>query len=86
MERITTRLEMILSKKTMRERLKCVMAMYGDTIRDLAKLLNRTEQTIYNKLNESGTEFTLVEITKIKDYYQLTMDEVEAIFFLTASV
>ena len=81
MERITTRLEMILSKKTMSERLKCVMALYGNTISDLAKLLNRTEQTIYNKLNDNGTEFTRVEIAKIKDWYQLTMEEVDAIFF-----
>lgn len=81
MERITTRLEMILSKETMSERLKCVMALYGNTVSDLAKLLNRTEQTIYNKLNDNGTEFTRIEIAKIKDWYQLTMEEVDAIFF-----
>lgn len=81
MERITTRYEMILSKKTMSERLKCVLALYGDTITDLAKLLNRTEQTIYNKINDDGTEFTRVEIAKIKDWYKLSMDEVDAIFF-----
>lgn len=81
MERITTRYEMILSKKTMGERLKCVLTLYGDTITDLAKLLNRTEQTIYNKINDDGTEFTRVEIAKIKDWYKLSMDEVDAIFF-----
>lgn len=81
MERITTRYEMILSKKTMSERLKCVLTLYGDTIADLAKLLNRTKQTIYNKINDDGTEFTRVEIAKIKDWYKLSMDEVDAIFF-----
>lgn len=81
MERITTRYEMILSKSTMSERLKCVLTLYGDTITDLAKLLNRTEQTIYNKINDDGTEFTRVEIAKIKDWYKLSMDEVDAIFF-----
>lgn len=81
MERITTRLEMILSKKTMSERLRCVMALYGETISHLAKLLNRTEQTIYNKLDDNGTEFTREEIIKIKNWYQLTMEEVDAIFF-----
>lgn len=81
MERVTTRYEMILSKKSMGERLKCVLTLYGDTIADLAKLLNRTEQTIYNKINDNGTEFTRIEIAKIKDWYKLTMDEVDAIFF-----
>lgn len=81
MERITTRYEMILSKNTMSERLKCVMVLYGDTIADLAKLLNRSEQTIYNKLNDAGTEFTRAEIAKIKDWYGLSKDEVDAIFF-----
>lgn len=81
MERITNRLEMILSKRTMSERLKSVMTLYGDTIADLAKLLNRTEQTIYNKLSENGTEFTRPEIIKIKNWYQLSMEEVDAIFF-----
>lgn len=81
MERVTTRYEMILSKKSMGERLKCVLTLYGDTIADLAKLLNRTEQTIYNKINDNGTEFTRIEIAKIKDWYKLSMDEVDAIFF-----
>lgn len=81
MERITSRLEMILRGENMAARLKSVMALYGDTISDLAKLLNKTEQTIYNKLREDGTEFTQGEIAKIKDRYQLTMAEVEAIFF-----
>lgn len=81
MEPITSRLEMILRGENMAAKLKSVMALYGDTISDLAKLLNKTEQTIYNKLREDGTEFTQGEIAKIKDRYQLTMAEVDAIFF-----
>lgn len=72
---------MILRGENMAAKLKSVMALYGDTISDLAKLLNKTEQTIYNKLREDGTEFTQGEIAKIKDRYQLTMAEVDAIFF-----
>lgn len=61
--------------------LRSIMVLHGDRVCDLAKLLNRTEQTIYNKLSEDGTEFTQGEIAKIKDRYHLTMEEVDAIFF-----
>lgn len=62
-------------------KLRSIMVLHGDKVSDLAKLLNRTEQTIYNKLSEDGTEFTQGEIAKIKDRYHLTMEEVDAIFF-----
>ena len=61
--------------------LRSVMILHGDTNKDLAKLLGKTEQSISNKINEKGTEFTQGEIAKIKSRYNLTAEQVEAIFF-----
>lgn len=61
--------------------LRSIMALRGDTNRDLAKLLNKSEQTISAKLNENGTEFKQGEIALIKERYDLTPEQVEAIFF-----
>lgn len=61
--------------------LKSVMALHGDKNKDLAILLEKSEQSISNKINERGTEFTQGEIAKIKEKYNLTAEQVEAIFF-----
>lgn len=61
--------------------LRSVMVLHGHTNKDLAKLLGKTEQSISNKINEKGTEFTQGEIAKIKERYNLTAEQVEAIFF-----
>jgi predicted transcriptional regulator len=61
--------------------LRSIMVLHGDTNKDLAKLLGKTEQSISNKINEKGTEFTQGEIAKIKGKYNLTAEQVEAIFF-----
>lgn len=61
--------------------LRSVMVLHGDTNKDLAKLLGKTEQSVSNKINEKGTEFTQGEIAKIKTRYNLTAEQVEAIFF-----
>lgn len=61
--------------------LKSFMALHGDTIRDLAAYLERTPQSISDKINERGTEFKQGEIARIKERYDLTADQVEAIFF-----
>lgn len=57
------------------------MALHGDKNKDLAILLDKSEQSISNKINERGTEFTQGEIAKIKEKYNLTAEQVEAIFF-----
>ena len=62
-------------------RLKCIMALHGDTNKDLAELLGISEQSVSAKINENGTEFKQGEITKIKDKYNLSPIEVDAIFF-----
>ena len=61
--------------------LRSIMVLHGDTNKDLAELLGKTTQSISNKLNEKGTEFTQGEIAKIKAKYNLTAEQVEAIFF-----
>lgn len=62
-------------------RLKSIMALSGDTNKELAELLGISEQSVSNKINENGTEFKQGEISKIKDKYNLSPVEVDAIFF-----
>ena len=68
-------------------RLRSILALHGDTVSDLAHLLCLTPQSVYYKMNETvmssgrNAEFTQGEIRRIKDHYNLTSDEIEAIFF-----
>lgn len=64
-----------------KELLRSIMVLHGDTNRDLADLLGITEQSVSGKINEKGTEFKQGEIAKIKDHYNLSPEQVEAIFF-----
>ena len=61
--------------------LRSIMVLHGDTNKDLAELLGRTLQSVSAKLNEKGTEFTQGEIAKIRDRYNLSAEQIEAIFF-----
>ena len=61
--------------------LRSIMVLHGDTNKDLAIHLGITEQSVSAKINEKGTEFKQGEIAKIRDRYNLTADQVEAIFF-----
>lgn len=64
-----------------KELLRSIMVLYGDTNKDLADYLGKTEQSVSNKINENGTEFKLCEIRLIKRRYNLTADQVDLIFF-----
>lgn len=64
-----------------KELLRSIMALHGDTNKDLAELLDITEQSISGKINEKGTEFKQGEIAKIRDKYNLTPEQIESIFF-----
>lgn len=64
-----------------KELLRSVMALNGDTNRDLANFLNISEQSVSNKINENGTEFKQGEIALIRRRYNLTADQVTNIFF-----
>ena len=64
-----------------KELLRYYMALHGDTNKELAALLGRTEQSVSSKINEKGTEFKQGEIAKIRDRYHLSAEQIEAIFF-----
>lgn len=61
--------------------LRSIMVLHGDTNKDLADFLKISEVSVSNKINENGTEFKQGEIAKIKEKYDLTMEQVESIFF-----
>lgn len=61
--------------------LRSIMVRNGDTNATLAEYLGITEQSVSNKINESGTEFKQGEIFKIKARYNLDSDMVDQIFF-----
>lgn len=61
--------------------LKSIMTLNGDTIRVLADYLDISPQSVSDKINERGTEFRQGEIAMIKERYNLSADQVEAIFF-----
>ena len=57
------------------------MVLNGHTNKDLAKLLNVTKSSISSKINENGSEFKQGEIATIAKAYNLTPEQIKAIFF-----
>jgi DNA-binding XRE family transcriptional regulator len=58
------------------------MKKHGDNQSDLAKYIGISVQRFNAKLNGTGgAEFTQGEIQKVKEKYNLTSEEVDAIFF-----
>ena len=56
--------------------------LHGDTQIDLAKYIGTSLGRFNAKLNENGNaQFTQGEISKIKEKYNLSGEEVNAIFF-----
>lgn len=64
-----------------KELLRSIMGMAGDTDASMAEYLGISQQTFVNKLNEDGTEFTLLEIRMIANRYWLDNELVDRIFF-----
>lgn len=63
-------------------RLKSIIVLNGDTQAVLAKAIGCTSETLSKKINEwVGSEFTQSEIREIKKRYNLSPEEVDAIFF-----
>lgn len=60
---------------------RSLMALHGDTNASLAEYLGLTEQSVSNKINETGTEFKQGEIFKIKARYGLDGEMIDRIFF-----
>jgi hypothetical protein len=66
--------------------LKSIMALHGDSVPDLAELIGKTPQTVYNKMNEyevngKKQEFTQGEITIIAEHYKMTAEQLKDVFF-----
>ena len=62
--------------------LRSVMARYSETQADLAELLKLSLSRTNAKINcYGGAQFTQAEIRAIKDHYNLSAYDVDAIFF-----
>ena len=61
--------------------LRSVMVLHGDTVKDLAKYLGKTEQVVRKKISENGSEFHIGEVRKIVKRYSLSSDQIDLIFF-----
>lgn len=62
-------------------KLKSIMVLHGHTNKDVADMLGISEQSVSCKLNENGTEFKQGEIRIIAEEYELSPEDVVAIFF-----
>ena len=62
--------------------LEAKMKLHGDIGKTLAMHIGIARTTLSNKMNETnGAEFTQRDISKIKERYSLTAEEVDEIFF-----
>ena len=63
-------------------KMKSIMVLHGDTSAVLAGAIGVSPQTFSAKINErNGAEFTQSEISKIRERYNLSPEEVDDIFF-----
>lgn len=60
---------------------KYYAAKNGDNMRDVAKYLGRVPATITAYLHGNKTDFSRRDIAKLKQRWQLTPEQVDAIFF-----
>ena len=60
---------------------RSIMVLNQDTNKKLAEYLGCSEQTVCNKINENDTEFKQSEIAMIIKRYNLTAEQIKAIFF-----
>lgn len=64
-----------------KELLRSIMALHGETNKDLGAVIGRSEQSVSAKINENGTQFTQGEIAKIRQHYNLSAEQIADIFF-----
>lgn len=60
---------------------RSIMVLHDDTNETLAEYLGITPQSVSLKINENGTEFKQGEIAKIQRRYNLSAEQLKAIFF-----
>ena len=63
------------------QRLKAIMVLHDESVRDLADVIGLSPSSVYRKLDGVCGEFTQGEIAKIKAHYDLTAEQVDQIFF-----
>ena len=63
------------------ELLKYIMTIHGETVRDLAGVLNISEHLLCKKIEENGSEFRQWEIAAICRHYNLSEEELVSVFF-----
>ena len=63
------------------QKLKVIMVLHDESVRDLADVLGLSPSSVYRKLNGECGEFTQGEIAKIKAHYDVTAEQVDQIFF-----
>lgn len=62
--------------------LRSIMTLHGDNDTSLAEYLLISRSRFSAKINETGgAEFNKSEITRIKEKYNLTAEQVDSIFF-----
>lgn len=67
---------------TLKNELVSVMKRHGDNQADVAKYIGISLQSFNAKLNgTNGADFTRPEMLKVKEKYNLTSEEMDAIFF-----
>jgi len=62
-------------------KLKAVLKENGDRQADLAAYLHMELSTLNQKINGNGTDFRQTEMLAIKRKYNLSADDMDAIFF-----
>lgn len=66
----------------MKNKLKSILALHGDTQGNLAKYLSLSENRLSAKFNGyRGADFTRTEIAKMKKKYGLNAEQIDSIFF-----
>lgn len=65
--------------ETQKNQLLAKMMLKGDKVKDLAVLLNITEQAVYNKIN-GQTKWSPDDIKKISEKYEMSPEETCQIF------
>ncbi|MCI7693550.1 helix-turn-helix domain-containing protein [Veillonella caviae] len=63
-------------------KLKGKLIENGMTIKDLAKVINVNESTVYRKFNNNGDTITIKEAELISVALKLNRDEINSIFFV----
>lgn len=60
---------------------KYYASRHGDTMRDVAKAIDVSATTVSNRLTNKRGDFTRADIQTLKQRWNLSNDEVSAIFF-----